>query len=361
MDQQHDSTNEKAEYARRVPDPTPVDIKDLPKPFQKKVFSDPTPVDIKDLPKPFQKKVFSDEFSAEWEWYGEDIDHGDATTLDAHNRVAYTVQQYVEEDLHDFYLLQRFKEDFEHWTEKSFKLLSTPVRTELRNFLMKRNVNIEMGLGVRMTRALAEIIETQSEEEKAWLEVIAQRRKEEAFARIEKDRTWRSQSPLQQESQRGSPVVATRQQATTTPEDEPISHVLTRQNIRASPIDVSMIDAEYIQASTRDVEMIDAPASERRTTNARYYGGTEYRDPPPDIPTSSAGESSRRGVLKEHIDDSHPSHVLTGPDNKSLAKSPMMSKNQLSYTNRAKQPMTLAPEECQIIPAISRPMLQDLP
>ncbi|KAG5930795.1 hypothetical protein E4U59_000837, partial [Claviceps monticola] len=182
MDQQHDSTNEKAQNARRVPDPTPIDIKTLPKPFQ--------------------KKVFTDEFSADWEWNGEDINHDDATTLDAHNRVAYTVSEYVKEDLDGFYLLQRFKEDFEHWTEKSFELLSTPVRTELRNFLMKRNVNIEMGLGVRMTRALAKIVETQSEAEKAWLEVIAQRRKEEEFARIEKDRNWRSPSPLQQESQR---------------------------------------------------------------------------------------------------------------------------------------------------------------
>ncbi|KAG6308364.1 hypothetical protein E4U22_004267, partial [Claviceps purpurea] len=60
-----------------------------------------------------------------------------------------------------------------------------------------------------------------------------------------------------------------------------------------------------------------------------------------------------------HITSS-PSQVNTGPDNKPFAKSPKMSKNQLAYTDRTKQPMKLAPEECQIISAISRPMLPDL-
>ncbi|KAG5912806.1 hypothetical protein E4U61_007883 [Claviceps capensis] len=63
--------------------------------------------------------------------------------------------------------------------------------------------------------------------------------------------------------------------------------------------------------------------------------------------------------LLSHITSS-PSHVTTGPDNKSFANSPTMSKNQLSYTDRTKQPMTLVPEEYQIIPARPRPMLPDL-
>ncbi|KAG5944040.1 hypothetical protein E4U59_007679 [Claviceps monticola] len=156
----------------------------------------------------------------------------------------------------------------------------------------------------------------------------------------------------------------------TTPEGDPTAHVLTRQVIQQSPIDVSMVDADYIQALTGDLEMIDTPASQRRTTrihtadmghrgeenldvmmvsaaelpgqqiqpsHVRYYGGTKYRDPPPEIPTSSADLNMMRkrkslptnNRFLPHITSS-PSHVTTGPDNKSFAKSHMMSKNQLS-------------------------------
>ncbi|KAG6148175.1 hypothetical protein E4U37_007556 [Claviceps purpurea] len=56
-----------------------------------------------------------------------------------------------------------------------------------------------------------------------------------------------------------------------------------------------------------DVTMVSAPelpGQQIQPSPARYYGGTEYRDPPADIPSSSAGESSRRSVLRGHIDDS---------------------------------------------------------
>ncbi|KAG6040739.1 hypothetical protein E4U17_001895, partial [Claviceps sp. LM77 group G4] len=97
-----------------------------------------------------------------------------------------------------------------------------------------------------------------------------------------------------------------------------------------------MADASYRQLSTQDVQMIDAPIPLRTNASAnithpaigvsedidvtmisapelpkqvqqspvRYYGGTEYRDPPPAISSSSAIESPRQSGLADQNDDS---------------------------------------------------------
>ncbi|KAG5935070.1 hypothetical protein E4U59_005823 [Claviceps monticola] len=127
-----------------------------------------------------------------------------------------------------------------------------------------------------------------------------------------------------------------RVQETTTPEGEPGAQYLPRRNVQISLVDVSMADASYRQVSTRDIQMIDAPIPLRPNTSAtinhpatrihedrdvtmisppeipqqvqqspvRYYGGTKYRDPPPEIQSSSATESPRRSGLAAQNNDS---------------------------------------------------------
>ncbi|KAG6072339.1 hypothetical protein E4U16_005460, partial [Claviceps sp. LM84 group G4] len=90
-----------------------------------------------DLPEIFQKKCFIKYFSAEWVDASDDIDHENATTIEANNRVAFKIQEYTEQELTNIELRIAFREHFACWGDKSFKLLSNPVKTELREFLLK--------------------------------------------------------------------------------------------------------------------------------------------------------------------------------------------------------------------------------
>ncbi|KAG6310539.1 hypothetical protein E4U22_003230 [Claviceps purpurea] len=264
-----------------------------------------------ELPTDLQEFSEDNYFTAEWKRKRRDIDHEKATTIDANNRVAYVMRDYTKRKMTGLELTVGFREDFEFWKVKSFNLISDEIRRVFREFLITRGVHIDVRRGLKIPVALVRAVEEDDGAE----ERLAQRRIAEIEAvelmemeevkQFQKSATLRRSEALSPQLTRHlSPAVARRARVTTTPQGEPITNALTRQVIQQSPIDVSMVDAEYIQASTRDVEMIDAPASQRRTADVRYYGGTEYRDPPADILSSSAGESSRRSVLISRIEDS---------------------------------------------------------
>ncbi|KAG5965401.1 hypothetical protein E4U58_002855 [Claviceps cyperi] len=127
-----------------------------------------------DLPEVFQKECFIKYFSNEWVDASDDIDHENATTIEANNRVAFKLQEYTEQGLTNIELRSAFREHFACWGDRSFKLLSTPVKTELREFLLKREVDIEKGLGIHIVNALLKVVKTQTKEEEEWIEAVRQ-------------------------------------------------------------------------------------------------------------------------------------------------------------------------------------------
>ncbi|KAG5955397.1 hypothetical protein E4U58_007122 [Claviceps cyperi] len=124
-------------------------------------------------------------------------------------------EEYAEQGLTNIKLRIAFREHFACWGDKSFKLLSNPVKTEQREFILKRGVDIEKGLGIHIVNALLKVVKTQTKEGEEW-----------------------------------------------------------------------------IQAGSGDYYP------------GRYYGGTEYQDPPPEIQSSSAIEPPRRSGLEAQNDDS---------------------------------------------------------
>ncbi|KAG5913018.1 hypothetical protein E4U61_007521, partial [Claviceps capensis] len=167
----------------------------------------------------------------------------------ANNRVAFKLQEYTEQGLTNIELRSAFREHFACWGDRSFKLLSTPVKTELREFLLKREVDIEKGLGIQIVNALLKVIKTQTKEEEQWIEA-----------------------------------------ETTTPEGEPGAQYLSRRNVQTSPVDVSMADASYRQVSTRDIQMIDAPIPLRPNTSATINHPATRRHEDLDVTMISAPE-----------------------------------------------------------------------
>ncbi|KAG6234653.1 hypothetical protein E4U23_001053, partial [Claviceps purpurea] len=76
-----------------------------------------------DIPKRLRVHVKHGFFSAAWKRAYKDIDHGTASTIDAHDRVAFFIRDSIDEGLTSLDMRIRFRDDFRSWGEKSFALL----------------------------------------------------------------------------------------------------------------------------------------------------------------------------------------------------------------------------------------------
>ncbi|KAG6126726.1 hypothetical protein E4U47_006809 [Claviceps purpurea] len=146
------------------------------------------------------------DLTTEWKRQRRDIEK--ATTIDANNRVAYVMRDYIKRDLTRSELTVRFREDFESWTVKSFNLISNDVRREFRDFLIARGVKIAIARGLKIPIALARVVEEDNDIEGRLTQMrftaIDARNREQ----LERIRMSAAGSPRQ--TQQLSPVVALR-------------------------------------------------------------------------------------------------------------------------------------------------------
>ncbi|KAG6282547.1 hypothetical protein E4U09_000593 [Claviceps aff. purpurea] len=190
MDQQQDTTSE---------------INQEEQPFTASITE---PVVAAELPERLQIFAPSGFFTARWKHCHDDIDHDKATAIDANNRVAYVMMDYIRRDLSDLEVIVTFREDFEIWKTKSFNIISNPVRRALRDFLIARGVKIQVGRGLQIPTALARVVEEDGDAE--------DRLNQSRFAAIEAryreqmERIRRSAVGSPRHTQKPPPVVALR-------------------------------------------------------------------------------------------------------------------------------------------------------
>ncbi|KAG6039900.1 hypothetical protein E4U39_007443 [Claviceps sp. Clav50 group G5] len=177
---------------------------------QPRLHSPPTPKPLiaSDFPKQFHGFADTRYFSTEWNRSYEDIDHDNASSIAANDRVAYLMRDYTKRDLTGLELTVTFREDFEFWSVKSFNLISSPVSREFRDFLIERGVKIAVQRGLQIPIALIRAVEENSD--------IESRLNQMRFAAIEAryreqmERIRRSAAGSPRHTRQLSPVVALR-------------------------------------------------------------------------------------------------------------------------------------------------------
>ncbi|KAG6154028.1 hypothetical protein E4U11_006656, partial [Claviceps purpurea] len=195
MDQQQDTTSE---------------INQEEQPFTASITE---PVIAAELPERLQIFAPDGFFTARWKHFHDDIDHDKATAIDANNRVAYVMMDYIRRDLSGLELTVGFREDFEFWKVKSFNLISYAIIREFREFLITRRVNIAVRRGLKIPVAFARAVEEDNGAE----DRLAQRRSAEIEAvelmgmeEVNRVRLRRSEAISPRQTQQLSPVVAPR-------------------------------------------------------------------------------------------------------------------------------------------------------
>ncbi|KAG6091072.1 hypothetical protein E4U14_001316 [Claviceps sp. LM454 group G7] len=170
--------------------------------------SPPKPRIAANFPKPFHGLADTRYFTARWKHCHDDIDHDKATAIEANNRVAYVMMDYITRDLYDLELTVTFREDFEFWSVKSFNLISNPVGRVFRDFLIERGVKIAVERGLQIPIALIRAVEEDTN--------VENRLNQMRFAAIEAqtreqlERIQRSAAGSPRQTQQLSPVVALR-------------------------------------------------------------------------------------------------------------------------------------------------------
>ncbi|KAG6235575.1 hypothetical protein E4U24_008132 [Claviceps purpurea] len=177
MDQQQDTTSE---------------INQEEQPFTASITE---PVIAAELPERLQIFAPDGFFTARWKHFHDDIDHDKATAIDANNRVAYVMMDYIRRDLSGLELTVIFREDFEFWNEKSFNLISYAIIREFREFLITRRVNIAVRRGLKIPVARSAEIEA--------IELMG-------MEEVNRVRLRRSEAISPRQTQQLSPVVAPR-------------------------------------------------------------------------------------------------------------------------------------------------------
>ncbi|KAG6020787.1 hypothetical protein E4U19_006155 [Claviceps sp. Clav32 group G5] len=166
-----------------------------------------------ELPTELQDFSEGNYFTAEWKRQHTDIDHDKATTIDANNRIAYVMRDYIKRGMTGLDLTVGFREDFEFWNVKSFNLISEAIIRAFREFLITRGVNIAVRRGLKIPVAFARAVEEDNGAE----DRLAQRRSAEVevmelmkMEEVKRAILRRSEAITPRQTQQLSPVVAPR-------------------------------------------------------------------------------------------------------------------------------------------------------